>query len=87
MVRPIDGLPSPGLRLAAACPPPGLGFALAPLRGWDSRLSQFHIGADVRAGRRVPVLENFNPGEVERREMRVLLDFLVQHVQLGSLSD
>jgi DNA-binding transcriptional LysR family regulator len=63
-----------------------------------SRLSQFHIGADVRAGRLVPVLENFNPGEVEAvhalyvdqgghvpARMRVLLDFLVQHVQLGPL--
>lgn len=61
-----------------------------------SRLSQFHIGADVRAGKLVPVLEKFNPGEGEAvhalyvdqgghvpARMRVLLDFLAENVRLG----
>jgi len=65
-----------------------------------SRLSQFHIGADVRTGQLVPVLEKFNPGEVEGihalyvdqgghvpARMRVLLDVLAKHGQRGSLGD
>jgi len=57
------------------------------------RLSTYHIQADLDAGRLVPVLEKYNPrdiepihavylGKVERLPSRVraVLDFLVQHV-------
>ncbi|HEY9063858.1 MAG TPA: LysR family transcriptional regulator [Burkholderiaceae bacterium] len=58
-----------------------------------ARLSTYHIQADLDAGRLVPVLEKFNPhdiepihavylGKVERLPARVraVLDFLVEHV-------
>lgn len=53
------------------------------------------MGADVRAGRLVPVLEKFDPGEQEAiharypdrgghlpGRLRAFLDFLVEHVKL-----
>ncbi|MCW7541649.1 LysR family transcriptional regulator [Aquabacterium sp. A7-Y] len=60
-----------------------------------ARLSLFHVQADLDAGRLVPVLEAFNPGEREPvhavylggpgrlpARVRVVLDFLVDHVVL-----
>jgi len=58
-----------------------------------ARLSTYHIQSDLDAGRLVPVLEKYNPrdiepihavylGKVERLPSRVraVLDFLVAHV-------
>jgi DNA-binding transcriptional LysR family regulator len=60
-----------------------------------ARLSHFHIGPDLAAGRLVPVLEAYNPGDVEAihavyvghggqlpMRVRVLIDFLVREVDL-----
>lgn len=60
-----------------------------------SRLSLFHIGPDVEAGRLVPVLEDYNPGDTESihavyvggghlpARVRAFLDYLVETVHLG----
>ena len=58
-----------------------------------ARMSMFHVGRDIDAGRLVPVAESLNPGEREPihavfvgrggrlpARVRVLLDFLVKHV-------
>jgi len=60
-----------------------------------TRLSLFHIRADIDAGRLVPVLEAFNPGDVEEinvvyvghggrlpARVRAFIDFLVEEVDL-----
>jgi DNA-binding transcriptional LysR family regulator len=60
-----------------------------------ARLSHFHIGPDLAAGRLVAVLEAFNPGDVEEinavyvghggqlpSRVRALIDFLVTEVDL-----
>ncbi|MDR6872347.1 DNA-binding transcriptional LysR family regulator [Bosea sp. BE125] len=60
-----------------------------------ARLSLFHIGHDIAAGRLVPVLEDFNPGDVEEinavyvghggrlpARVRAFIDFLVKRVDL-----
>lgn len=70
-------------RLAVA----GLGLA---------RLAAFQAQADIAAGRLLPVLEHANPGDLEEvhavfvgqggtlpLRVRALLDFLVEHVDLG----
>jgi len=59
------------------------------------RLSLFHIKADIDAGRLVPVLEAYNPGDVEEvsvvyvghggrlpARVRAFIDFLVEEVNL-----
>jgi DNA-binding transcriptional LysR family regulator len=60
-----------------------------------ARLSQFHIGPDIEAGRLVPVLEEFNPGDREDihavflgrggplpARVRAFVDFLAKHVRI-----
>jgi DNA-binding transcriptional LysR family regulator len=60
-----------------------------------ARLARFHIDPDIDAGRLVPVLENFNPGELEQvhavfvghggqlpARVRAFLDYLVENVRL-----
>lgn len=60
-----------------------------------ARLARFHIAADIAAGRLVPVLEDFNPGDLEPihavfvghggqlpARVRALLDYLVENVKL-----
>jgi DNA-binding transcriptional LysR family regulator len=60
-----------------------------------TRLSLFHIGADIKAGRLVPLLEAYNPGDVEEvnvvyvghggrlpARVRAFIDFLVADVNL-----
>jgi DNA-binding transcriptional LysR family regulator len=59
-----------------------------------SRLSQFHVGPDVEAGRLVPLLEIYNPGDTESihavyvggghlpARVRAFLDYLVETVRL-----
>jgi DNA-binding transcriptional LysR family regulator len=60
-----------------------------------TRLSLFHIRADIKAGRLVPMLEAYNPGDVEEvnvvyvghggrlpARVRALIDFLAEEVDL-----
>jgi DNA-binding transcriptional LysR family regulator len=60
-----------------------------------TRLSLFHIRQDIKAGRLVPVLETYNPGDVEEvnvvyvghggrlpARVRALIDFLAEEVDL-----
>jgi DNA-binding transcriptional LysR family regulator len=60
-----------------------------------SRLAAFHIDADIRAGQLVPVLEDYNPGDIEPVHavflgqgghlpvrVRVFLDYLVAHINV-----
>lgn len=60
-----------------------------------SRLARFHVAADIAAGRLVPVLEDFNPGDLEPihavfvghggqlpARVRAFLDYLVENVRL-----
>lgn len=60
-----------------------------------SRLARFHVDADIKAGRLVTVLEDFNPGDLEPihavfvghggqlpARVRAFLDYLVEHVKL-----
>jgi DNA-binding transcriptional LysR family regulator len=60
-----------------------------------ARLALFHIGADIAAGRLVPLLEAFNPGDIEEinavyvgqggrlpARVRAFIDFLVEAVDL-----
>jgi DNA-binding transcriptional LysR family regulator len=60
-----------------------------------ARLARFHIAADIAAGRLMPVLEDFNPGDLEPihavfvghggqlpARVRALLDYLVENVKL-----
>ena len=60
-----------------------------------TRLSLFHIRPDISAGRLVPVLEDYNPGDVEEvnvvyvghggrlpARVRAFIDFLVEEVDL-----
>jgi len=60
-----------------------------------TRLSLFHIRQDIKAGRLVPVLETYNPGDVEEvnvvyvghggrlpARVRALIDFLADEVDL-----
>jgi DNA-binding transcriptional LysR family regulator len=61
-----------------------------------ARLSAFHVDADIAAGRLVPVLDAYNPGDVEPvnaifvsqgghlpARVRVFLDYLAETVSLG----
>lgn len=61
-----------------------------------ARLALFHIGADIEAGRLVPVLQNFNPGDREDinavyvghtaplpARVRAFIDFLAEHVRVS----
>jgi DNA-binding transcriptional LysR family regulator len=60
-----------------------------------TRLALFHIGPDLAAGRLIPVLESYNPGDVEEihavyvghggqlpARVRAFIDFLVETVDL-----
>ncbi|MDB5621261.1 LysR family transcriptional regulator [Tardiphaga sp.] len=60
-----------------------------------ARLTRFHIAPDIEAGRLLPLLENFNPGDLEAihavfvghggqlpARVRALLDYLVENVKL-----
>ena len=68
--------------------------ALALAGAGLARLSRFHVGPDLKAGRLVPVLEAFNPGDIEETRavyvghggrlpsrVRVFLDFLAEEVR------
>lgn len=60
-----------------------------------ARLARFHVDGDIEAGRLVPVLEDFNPGDLESvhavfvghggqlpARVRAFLDYLVENVRL-----
>ncbi len=60
-----------------------------------ARLARFHCRDDIAAGRLVPVLEKFNPGDLEEihavflghggylpARVRAFLDFLVDNVRI-----
>ncbi|QUS38974.1 LysR family transcriptional regulator [Tardiphaga alba] len=60
-----------------------------------ARLARFHVEADIVAGRLVPVLEDFNPGDIEPihavfvghggqlpARVRAFLDYLVERVRI-----
>ncbi|MFB9268858.1 LysR family transcriptional regulator [Bradyrhizobium erythrophlei] len=64
-----------------------------------ARLALFHIGPDIEAGRLVPVLQNYNPGDREDihavyvghagplpARVRAFIDFLSQHIRIGDPS-
>ena len=61
-----------------------------------ARLALFHIGPDINAGRLVPVLQNYNPGDREDihavyvghaaplpARVRAFIDFLAEHVRVS----
>ena len=61
-----------------------------------ARLALFHIGPDIEAGRLIPVLQGYNPGDREDihavyvghtgplpARVRAFIDFLSQHVSVG----
>ena len=65
-----------------------------------ARLSLFPIAPDIRAGRLVPILEDFNPGDTEEinviflgqgghlpSRVRALIDFLPRPRRASSTSD
>lgn len=60
-----------------------------------ARLARFHVEADIKAGRLVPILEAFNPGDIEPihavfvghggqlpARVRAFLDYLVERVKV-----
>lgn len=60
-----------------------------------ARLALFHVGTDIEAGRLVPVLQEFNPGDREDihavyqgqggplpARVRAFIDFLKEHVRV-----
>ncbi|MEH2531004.1 DNA-binding transcriptional LysR family regulator [Bradyrhizobium sp. AZCC 1588] len=64
-----------------------------------ARLALFHIRPDIEAGRLVPVLEDFNPGDCEDvhavylgqggllpARVRAFIDFLGDHIRIDSVS-
>jgi DNA-binding transcriptional LysR family regulator len=63
-----------------------------------ARLALFHIGPDIEAGRLVPVLQDFNPGDCEDihavflgqggplpARVRTFIDFLGENIRLDDL--
>jgi len=61
-----------------------------------ARLALFHVGPDIEAGRLVPVLEGFNPGDREDihavyvgqggplpARVHAFIDFLAEHIRIG----
>jgi DNA-binding transcriptional LysR family regulator len=102
-LRTLDGWPfRRGTGIETLCAPPivrasdGEAARRLVLGGVGlARLSQFHIGPDIEAGRLVPVLEEFNPGDREDihavflgrggplpARVRAFVDFLAQHVRI-----
>jgi DNA-binding transcriptional LysR family regulator len=94
--RDADGSASAVVPTGNALVSDGESMRLLVLTGLGiSRLSLFHIGPDVEAGRLVPVLEAYNPGDTESihavyvggghlpARVRAFLDYLVERVQLA----
>ena len=93
--RDADGSASAVVPTGNALVSDGESMRLLVLTGLGiSRLSLFHIGPDIEAGRLVPVLEAYNPGDTESihavyvggghlpARVRAFLDYLVETVQL-----
>ena len=94
--RDADGSASAVVPTGNALVSDGESMRLLVLTGLGiSRLSLFHIGPDIEAGRLVPVLEAYNPGDTESihavyvggghlpARVRAFLDYLVERVQLA----
>ena len=94
--RDADGSASAVVPTGNALVSDGESMRLLVLTGLGiSRLSLFHIGPDIEAGRLVPVLEAYNPGDTESihavyvggghlpARVRAFLDYLVDRVQLA----
>jgi len=102
-LRTLEGWPFRGdAGTETLCPPPivrasdGEAARKLALGGVGlARLSRFHIGPDIEAGRLVPVLETFNPGDREDihavflgrggplpARVRAFVDFLAKHVRI-----
>jgi DNA-binding transcriptional LysR family regulator len=94
--RDADGSASAVVPTGNALVSDGESMRLLVLTGLGvSRLSLFHIGPDIEAGRLVPVLEAYNPGDTESihavyvggghlpARVRAILDYLVERVQLA----
>jgi DNA-binding transcriptional LysR family regulator len=105
--RTIRGWPfRKGERIEEILPPPiarasdGEAVRLLALGGTGlARLAVFHVGPDIEAGRLVPVLQNFNPGDREDvhaiyvgqggplpARVRSFIDFLAHHIRIGDLA-
>ncbi|WOH51145.1 LysR substrate-binding domain-containing protein [Bradyrhizobium sp. sBnM-33] len=105
--RIVEGWPfRKGKGIESLSPPPvarasdGEAARLLALGGAGlARLALFHIGPDIEAGRLVPVLEDFNPGDCEDvhavflgqggplpARVRAFIDFLGDHVRIDSVS-
>jgi DNA-binding transcriptional LysR family regulator len=94
--RDADGSASAVVPTGNALVSDGESMRLLVLTGLGvSRLSLFHIGPDIEAGRLGPVLEAYNPGDTESihavyvggghlpARVRAFLDYLVERVQLA----
>jgi DNA-binding transcriptional LysR family regulator len=102
-LRTLEGWPfRNGTGIETLCAPPvvrasdGEAARALTLRGVGlARLARFHIGPDIDAGRLVPVLEEFNPGDREDIHavflgrggplpvrVRAFVDFLAAHVRI-----
>lgn len=102
--RTVSGWPlRTGDRTEATSPPPaarasdGEAARLLAIGGIGlARLALFHIGPDIEAGRLVPVLEDYNPGDREDihavylgqggplpARVRAVIDFLAEHIRIG----
>jgi DNA-binding transcriptional LysR family regulator len=64
-----------------------------------ARLALWHVGADIAAGRLIPVLEALNPGDIQAvhavyiggrgdlpARVRAFIDYLVEHIDLGAVT-
>jgi len=102
--RTIRGWPfRKGERIEEILPPPaarasdGEAVRLLALGGAGvARLAVFHVGPDIEAGRLVPVLQSYNPGDREDihavyvghggqlpARVRAFIDFLSQRIRMG----
>jgi DNA-binding transcriptional LysR family regulator len=90
-------------RIFKALPPPSVRASdgeaarlLAVGGAGVARLAVFHVGADIEAGRLVPLLEDYNPGDREdihavylgqggplSARVRAFIDFLAQRIRIG----
>ncbi len=92
----VDGEPAAGAPVGNACASNGDALRRLAVGGLGlARIALFQVREDIAAGRLVPVLEAFNPGDLEEvhavyigpgrhlpARVRTLLDFLVERVRM-----